>query len=529
MSLTISARFVLGTYQGRSPSGTPEPFPETDRLFSAFVAAAGAGPYAEHTEAGLRIAAPYRRALEWLESTPPDRLAVPDHNLNTPGVTAYRLSGLLDRGNYSSPVAKDALARSSLAGPVSWRWDTEPSPEIVAALRELAAEVAYIGEANSTVVVDVSQGDDPLADELEKVGSGEPFPTASVPISTPQPGRLTALEAAHASLRPPKPPSDGKIALGEAERVAIRPGDALALTWYRRAVKQLGSTFMPWDGVIVLEAKPEDPGMAWPPKPTDRLKWAVALHRAMSKALSPESPPLLTGRYSEEAAVPANRVAIQLINRKDPLGWQMSGGTEAAFALFVPSDAGSMDRDALVRVAHLLSGQRIYIGRAGAVRISHVRFIEGSEFWRPRPDGTQRIWAISPLAIAETRSQRGKDGRSWGLTEAALLSVGMVWRDALGLEGRGSAFYTRLVEAARGQATVLAPKQVVGQNLTQFVHKTKPSNVVTGYTGWLRFTDVVHPRGPLAIGQSRHLGTGLLIPIDVPSSLLDEEGSGPWS
>lgn len=529
MSLTISAHFVLGTYQGRSPSGTPEPFPETDRLFSAFVAAAGAGPHAERAEGGLRIAPRYRQALVWLESTPPDKVGVPDHNLNTPGVTAYRLSGLLDRGNYSSPAGKDAVTRSSLAGPVRWRWEADPPPEVVAALQELSAEVAYLGEANSTVVIDVSQEDVPLERELEIVGPDEPFPTASVPISTPRPGRLTALEDAHAELRPHEPPSDGKVAKDESERVAVRPSQALALTWYRQAAKQKDSRFMPWEDVIVLEAIPEGFGTSWPPKPTDRVKWAVALHRAMSKALSPDAPPLLTGRYPEAAPMPANRVAIQIISREDPLGWQMSGGIQAAFALFVPSDARLLDKDALVRVAHLLSGQRIYIGRAGAVRINRVRFVEGREFWRPQQEGSERIWAISPLAVAETRSQREKAGQPWGLTEAALLSIGMVWRDDLGLKGRGPAFYKRLVEAARDQATVLAPKQVVGQDLTRFVHKTNPSTVVTAYTGWLRFGQTVHPRGPLAIGQSRHLGTGLLIPIDVPSSLLKGEGGGPWS
>lgn len=527
MSLTISAHFVLGTYQGRSPSGVPEPYPETDRLFSALVAAAGAGPHAEWRNGSLGIPTKHREALLWLELNPPDHLSVPDHRLSAPGATAYRVNGLVSKGTYASPTGKDAASSSSLAGPIRWRWNTAPA-HVVASLQDLAPEVTYLGEANSPVLVDVSEDVTEFPNELALVDEKELFPTASVPISTPLSGRLAALEASHAVRLPTVYPQDGKPTATEEERHDFRPGAGLVLRWYRQAEDQTPTVHMPWDGVIVLEAQPADASTTWPPMATDRVAWAVALHRALAKVLSPDAPPLLTGRYQPGAPIPANRLAIQLIGKDDPLGWEMSRGTNAAFALLMPSSASPQDQDAIVRAVQFLTGRTIYIGRAGSVRITRLQFIDGDGFWRTPQPGLERVWIPRPLAVAETRSQLRQSGRPWGLEDAALLAVGMVWRDAFGLQGKGAPFYERLIGAARQQTEVLAPRQLVGQDLSKYVHRANPSTVITAYTALLRFAATVHPRGPLAIGQSRHLGTGLLVPLDVPASLL-EQGSGlPW-
>lgn len=535
MGLTISAQFVLGTYQGRSATGTPEPFPETDRLFAALVAAAGAGPHAEWEGWRLRISPRHRDALRWLESNPPDRMAVADYRFNVPGATAYRVTGLRTKGAYASPGAADAVARSSFSGPISWRWDTTPPAEVLTTLGELASEVAYLGEANSPVLVEVREDDFPLQNELVRVGDDELFPAASVPISTPEPGRLEALERSHAERFPALASKGGKSSKAETEAEseseirAARPGEALTLLWYRQAEVARGPRHLPWRGAIVLEAKAQGSTTIWPPRAEDRVAWAVALHRALAKVISPDAPPILTGRYAEGTTIPANRLAIQIVTTGDPLGWTATRGVEGAFALLIPAGATPEEQDAIIRAVQLVAERTIYLGHKGAVKLARVRFVEGQEFWRPQPEGLQRWWVPRPLAMAETRPQgKAQGGRPWGIEEAALLSLGMVWRDAFGLSGKGAAFYQSLVEAARKHVQVLKPRQIVGQALLKYVHRVSPSNVLTAYTALLRFDDLVDPRAPLAVGQSRHLGTGLLIPVDLPPSLVMEDGGVPW-
>lgn len=526
MSLTITARFVLGTYQGRSPGGTPEPFPETDRLFAAFVAAAGAGPHAEAGPDGLQIPVRHRAALAWLESTPPDCVALPDYRFNTPSVTAYRVSGLRNKGSYASPASRDAVSRSSLAGPISWSWDDQPDPHVVAALAELAPEVAYLGEANSPVRVEVDDRTPSEPDALRRVPDNELFPAAAVPISTPLPGRLSALEASHVQRAPSGAVTDGVPAKNEAEVQHRRPDAGLTVIWYRHPERERPRTYLPWENAIALEVAPQG-SVSWPPAATDRVAWALALHRALAKVLSPAAPPLVTGHYPEGARVPANRLAIQIVNSTDPVGWVPTRGVRASFVLLVPRGATPAEQDAIVRAVQLVAERRVYVGGLGAVKITRARFVDGAEFWREPPLDLQRWWVPHPVAVAETRAQGGAG--QWGLEEAALLALGMVWRDELQLGGRGTEFYRRLVAAARPHVAIRSPRQVVGQDVTRFVHRVSASNVVTAYSALFRFDGTVNARAPLAIGQSRHLGTGLLVPVDLPASLMEDGGIAPWA
>src|SRR5690606_7294411 len=184
MGLNITARFVLGAYQGKSPSGQPEAFPGTDRLLAALVAAAGSGPHAVGVGPELKIPDRHRAALRWLEGRAPSHLKLPDTTLNAPDVVAYRRSGLLNRGTYGAGEAKPAVARSFLSGPVVWRWDEQPEAELFDALQELCAEASHLGEAQSLVVIEAALDDEPPREALERVPSDELFPAEAVPVST---------------------------------------------------------------------------------------------------------------------------------------------------------------------------------------------------------------------------------------------------------------------------------------------------------------------------------------------------------
>lgn len=528
MSLTISAEFTMGTYQGRGPTGAPEPFPEVDRLFAAFTAAAGAGPYAEEVAGGLRISGRHRPALDWMQSNPPDSIFIPDYRFNVPNVTAFRRTGLRSKGKYSQPTSRDAVARSSFEGALTWRWVEAPGPEIVTALEELAAEVAYLGEANSPVLVQVLL-DAPLEPEaLKRVPETDLFPAGAVSISTPSPGRLTFLEAAYAATRAPGK-AERAAALNEEEEQAAWSSAGRKLRWYRHAEAAPSATSAPWVGAVVIEVQAEA-GTHWPPRANDQLAWSLALHKALARALDPAAPPIITGHYPPNSKLPANRLAIHIVGQQDPIGWRPSRGIEGSFALLMPAGATAEDQSAILSGVQSLIGRKVYRGRDGAVTLTDMRFVEGREFWRPVADGLRRLFVPRPFVIADTRSQRGARGtKAWGLEEAALLSIGMVWRDLLGLEGKGAAFYHDLVDAMRSRVVVHNPKQVVGQELVRFVHRVNPSNVLTAYTALLEFTNLEQPRAPVALGQSRHLGVGLLVPVDLPGTVFDEDGGLSWA
>jgi len=526
MGLNITARFVLGAYQGRSPSGQPEAFPGTDRLLAALVAAAGSGPHAESDGRDLKISERHRAALRWLEERAPSHLRLPDTTLNTPDVVAYRRSGLMNRGRYGAGEAKPAVTRSFVSGPIVWRWNERPEGELFDAIEELCAEASHIGEAQSLVVLEASLDDEPLEDALERVPADELFPAEAVPVSTPSPGRLEELEAAHHAQRTARKTAERTVAKDERELVAHRPNGHLDLVWYRLPDRRRGDA-VPWDRALVLEVAPVDRATLWPPSPEEALAWCVALHRALVRALDPDVPPLVSGHYPPGAELPANRLAIQVVNRRLPLGFSLATGVEAAFALLLPPTASPEDQDAVVRAVHALASTAVYRGRAGALEVRRAVPVTAEGFWRPPEPGVARWWRIEPLAVAEARPAARRSGGRWTLADALHLSLGLAHRDALGVpRAKGNAAFRQMVEMVKPKVAVAALEQVAGPDLPRFVHKTNPGHLVTAYTALLRAPDLLTDTAPVAIGQSRHLGTGLLVPVDVPPSRPDAAGLG---
>ncbi len=525
MGLTISARFVLGSYQGSSKTGQPESFPGTDRLLAALTAAAGTGPYAVESPSGLEISERHRAALEWLETKPPAKVSIPDHRMNAPNAVAYRKTGLMSKGNYAPAAMKAAIARSSLAGPMIWSWEDEPNPDVLLAVQELCAEVCYLGEAASLAVLDAWIGDDEeLPGELVRVPEDELYPVAAVPITTPRPGRLNVLEAAHESARAPLTTPERAPSKNEGEQNTRWPDDALALVWYRPATDTSASR-LPWDRALVLEVEPAGRGSAWPPPPSEFVAWCVALQRALVRALHPSVPALVSGHYGPDVPRPANRLAIQIVDQTLPLGWTLSEGVKAAFLLLLPSDCAPEDQDAVVQGLHFLAARTLYRGSAGAVKLSRLRPMVAQDFWAPTPAGTQRWWSPRPLAIADTRPIRTKKGAAWTLADALKLSVAMVWRDVLGVRpGKGAEFYGSLVSTVEGYLDIASLARLAGPDLASYVHRTGESVLLTGYRARFRMPSLVLDTAPAAIGQSRHLGTGLLVPSDRPPPT-DHEGA----
>jgi CRISPR-associated protein Csb2 len=498
VSFAIIAQFPLGTYRGHAADGELDHIPSPARLHAALLNAAAQGPRARIEREGLAPSDDDRAALAWVEANPPDALRLPATLVNDAPVIAYRAEGML--GKQAFKVRRDRAAETvALGGPVAWIWNDEPPPPVRDAISELCGDVSHLGTAESPVVLRVG----PVAPTHSLDRAASRFVGDGVDLLIPLPGRTDALEAAYrrAVGVAPTATSDRPKA-NETERRSSVPRAALATARYVPIEEPRGQA--PWANVILLPVDEDIP-------PQARLAWCVALHRALVSLIGDGAPPVVTGRYPSGVRRPANRIAIQYLHGSLPLASPL--GSPGAFALLVPSGVDPEEMRILGRAIRSLSELRL--SRTRATRVgADVRAIAGDQFWRPMPPGHARVWVTEPAAVPDSRRV---GGASWTLDDVALLSLGLVWRDEVAEPGTGSAWYGRLAQAARDRgAHVLAARKLVGGNLDRFVHRIAEGTVAQPYRAVLTLGTLAGERTIVAIGQSRHLGGGLLVPLDVP-------------
>jgi CRISPR-associated protein Csb2 len=252
-----------------------------------------------------------------------------------------------------------------------------------------------------------------------------------------------------------------------------------------------------------------------------RVVWSVAVHRALISRIGDGAPTLVTGRYEPGVARPANRIAIQYVPSSIP--GAPSFGTAGAFALLIPADADPADLATLDRAVRGLGEVRL--GARRSIRFGHdLRVLEGDAFWAPVPDGHVRVWITGTAAIPDSRPVRG---RSWTIGDAALLSVGLVLRDRFTRPAKRADWYESLVAGVAGAgAIVLEAHKLNGADSRRYVHHVTPETAVQPYRAALRLGSLAGERTVLAIGQSRHLGGGLLTPLDLPVGFLKAPAAG---
>jgi CRISPR-associated protein Csb2 len=527
MGFAITAEFTLGFYQGRDAAGAPERWPTPARLHAALVAAA----------AGLgddgRIPERFLGALRWFEGRPPARVVLPAAHIPSQEVRAYRELGLVSKSSKSKTIQAGRKASapasriSALAGPVVYWWEDEPDAALVEMLGDLCAEVPYLGERPS--VVELTAGAMPMpVNGLERTASRFLPPERSTRLTCPESGRTDALIRAHDERYPDRGPSVARDRWKADEQEVLAPSAGhLREVSYLRAAPTL--TDAPWREAYLVEGWLDAPGggrSPWRPASDELVAWSVALHRALVRAAGFGAPAMLTGRHLPESGpVPANHAAIQIV---DPV-WPIAGGPldTSAFLLLLPAGDGAAETlQALQRV------RSVYRGRAGKVVLGEVRRVAADRFWAPPAPGFERWWMPTPTAICETRPVRADRGSGprWSLDDALLLAIGHVWRDLLPsssgesvVSGRGSRAgrYRRL--AARVRATGVRIAQGERSKLRfpeRYVHRISKGLIVTGVTGLIRLGTLSTDTQVNAIGQARHLGGGLLVPVDLPAQLM---------
>lgn len=498
MSFAIIAQFPLGTYRGHAADGELDHIPSPARLHAALLNAAAQGPRARIEREGLAPSDDDRAALAWVEANPPDALRLPATLVNDAPVIAYRAEGML--GKQAFKVRRDRAAETvALGGPVAWIWNDEPPPPVRDAISDLCGDVSHLGTTESPVVLRVG----PVAPTHSLDRAASRFVGAGVDLLIPLPGRSDALEAAHRSAVGVAPTAaSDRPKTDETERRSPVPRAALGTARYVPIEAPRGRA--PWANVVLLPVDEDIP-------PPARLAWCVALHRALVSLIGDGAPPLITGRYPSGIRRPANRLAIQYLHGSLPLASPL--GSRGAFALLVPSGVDPEEMRMLGRAIRSLSELRLSRTRGTRVGVD-VRAIAGDEFWRPVPPRHSRVWVTEPAAVPDSRRV---GGASWTLGDAALLSLGLVWRDEIAEPGGGSAWYARLAQAARNRgADVLAARKLVGRDLDRFIHRIAEGTVAQPYRAVLTLGTLGGERTIVAIGQSRHLGGGLLVPLDVP-------------
>lgn len=503
MPFSITAELVLGTYRGRSSDGGVERIPSVARLHSALLCAAGFGPRAELRDADLAPNGADDAALRWLEENPPDAVSVPAMRVNRGNAVAYRDDGTLKRTRTAAAIKKfPKSADSSVAvdGRFTWTWSEVPPSGVVTALEALCPDVPHLGTTEAPVRLTTSHSPTDSTHTLDPdaglfTGNGED-------IDLPVPGRIDELMAAHATTRGRVPTAKQDATTADERSASAVPPRSAARAARYTAVAATSSD-VPWPDVLVAPLDRRIPEQ-------DKVRWAVAAHRALIRSIGTGAPPLLTGAYPPGVARPTNRVALQVLDVDGPIG-------TSALAVLLPRAADPGELGAVLGALRNLPSFR---GPRGVVaRLDHAVYRSGSRFWPDQSPGTVRLWRTSPPAVPDTRGH----GTEWTFAHAALLSLGFVWQDTHlpAIPGRGDVRCRALVAAANDAgAAAVAVEPLRTSAVQDYAHRVNEHAVVRPYLATLSVGSLGGERTVQAIGQSRHLGGGLLVPVDLPDGIV---------
>ncbi|WP_295692275.1 type I-U CRISPR-associated protein Csb2 [Lapillicoccus sp.] len=528
MPFTITAELPLGTYRGAQADGRVERVPSVARLYSALLCAAGFGPRALSTGETTVPCPADEEALRWIEQTPPDRVRIPALEVNAGRTTAYRADGTIKKTTTSMSIKKLAKAPDvsvAVDGVFCWIWDQTPPAAVVAALSALCPDVPYLGTTESPVRLRTSAAETPpgaaaSGGEFILDPDAGPFSSAGgEDIALPLPGRFDELTRAHIATAE-KPPSAARDrwSSDEISSASALPDREVALARYAPTLPPTAD--VPWTSVLIL---PIDTFV----RERDRVGMAVAVHRALISALGEGAPTLITGEYGLGAARPVNRLAIHFVDDSLPLDLR---GHRSAVAVFLPPAVSAAELDAVAQAVDTL--HTIRAGRSGAATVNGATWsVPGHRFWRTPSPGLVRTWRTSPPAVPDVRGARngravpagrrgnGGSGNAWTFGHAALLSLAFTWRAQLPqVSGRGDERNRQLVQAANDAgAAVLSAAPVRDTDVRPYFHKVHDDAVVRPYRARLWLGDLASSETVMAIGQSRHLGGGLLVPVDAPA------------
>lgn len=557
--------FLSDAYvSGADETGEPELFPSPERLYRALASVAYGVFGFESTVSQESVIddQSVRDALAWLEGNPPDAIRLPTvaagNRRNTMQAVAYR-----DRGSWDKkhcPAVKSASACSSVAYDVSeagdlvWQWQESPSPRIAEVLGDLCWEIPYLGEACAPVhVVTENEDEYPLPGSLQQMKSLSISSLQSmIDFHIPWNGHLQELQRGYMQAYPKRV---SKPSGTEQEK------NVLSNTLYE-FVRRIGyvdvksentedkAFISPWPRCFFIPVRLP---RGWQPRENQFVAWAVAMHRLLVRQWGSDVSPMLTGRYLIPDGFgqrPANNVAIHILT-SDTSSVVDEGLRDIlpGFLIMVPHDMPADEVSKLAAICCSVEGRSLfYSARQNTLKLGKMRELESSHIWGSVPDGETRFWLPYPLCMRETYPVKHPADRKrrWGVKESIALAVGHVLRDSFLQTADRKAMdasdqcgetdsnlgdrndYWSLVErvcAADSPVRIYNAHPESRTKMADYVHRTQRNAFLSGASAWLSFSDDCGlNQTVMAIGQSRHLGGGLLVPLDIPNFLIDGSG-----
>lgn len=492
-TLQISVSFPQGCYSG-SDQGSPEQLPSPARLHEAFLAAAAGGPWARADGRVLVARDEHREALQWLEDHEPEGIAPPEMELTIPHARRHRW-----RASPVTPTETGFEPRVALDGPIIYVWPEAPEP-VIESLRMLAPEITHVGRADSVAIVDVGAKDGidgTLEERADNRGPGRV-------MRIPRRGRTDALIKAHAAAMKPGGHFAGKM--GKQAPDELVTGANEDATELRRFAVHPGAEW-PFSEVwqLAVEAGDANDPMRLL-APDLRVSVAVGIHRAIVNAIETNVPSFVTGRDGDGPLRGAGHLAIQLTT---------FDAEKAVVLLGIPTDVIDSDRDQLLRA--IRGGLRARSVGRNPVRFALKNFAirPAAPFW---PQATAVMRTATPLVLDAPGRPRS---RSWTLHDAVLCSVGYAMRGVLekdmedrGLEWQaGWAFRVELVRMLREHYDVRVVASRAHVSASRYVHRMRESELAVPVNAAVDLGKLAPvPGGFLALGRTRHLGGGLLVP-----------------
>lgn len=498
----VIASLPLGAYRARTPGGQLDPVPSPTRLHAALLCAAAAGPRATLDGTDLHPNDQDRGALTWLEQHPPDGVALPRTCEVRTLFYGYRREGTLVKEGGVGPkdkvVARPMVGLVAVDGPFAWTWQQPPPAEVRDSLEALCGDVAHLGNAETPVRMRVgaAQPTHRRAPEADLFGTAE-----GLDVDVPVQGRTDALTLAHEVRRKPATVAADRYSTSETAHSAdfVEAGrEAARYLPLAPAAEPDG----PWSTVLLAGFGAPNDTL----RDEDHVGWAIAAHRALIALVGDGAPAVLTGTYLPGIQQPANRVALQLFapDAVRAAGLDHDG---VVLGVLLPSGAAGADLATVKRAFTRL--HRVTWGRAVRT-LTPLAARSARTFW---PAAGTRLFEVRPAAVADTRPI----GRDWTIADAVALSLGFVLRDRRDLQGagRGDARHRETSRLVRQAGLVVhAVERVMDGDLSRYVHRIHDSRVVQPYRARLSLGGLLDDRTLVCVGQSRHIGGGLLVPVE---------------
>ena len=500
--LGIIARFPLGVYTGHKRDGSADTLPDPARLHAALLNSAAQGTHAVLGEQGLEPSETSLKALMWLEKNPPDGIEIPEYMPVYKDARRFMYREVAPAKKKRKTEKRTISEGTAVSGKIGWVWKQVPD-DIANTLEQLCDDVPYLGESTSVAVLAPGDVNPNLNLDLQ----GSPLESGGTMLRVPAIGRTNALLEMYRNNNPTVENDKPK----EEEKPENLPVTHECLTQVKYSTPEPEYPEVPWSRALLLEIEGEELS------PEEHVALCVALHRAIIAGIGYGASSFFTGKYPRGAEVPANRLAFHYI----PAHYiQHLGIKNSVIAIMIPENTSPED---LIQLGRSLNAVPYLWGRTFGKRKVYFggQIINAHEFWPAVQPGYRRLWKPLTAIVPETRPVKKRDGGPrWTLADSGLLSIAYVWRDKFNTAARGEQRYLELRSQVEEQSDAqVYHARTIHTRPTAYVHKVPQNVMPQPWHGVLSLGNLTNDRTIIALGQSRHLGAGLLVPYDV----LEEE------